>query len=316
MSVPFAAVSLDCHPACDQLTREYLSFFQRTQGVTNSTIRARRLVVGAFLQRGLKHSCTSAELDRLDPCAIHDYVIENAVGPRSARKQIVSGLRSFLKFLQINGYISKSLVDAVPIIHIPREERVPRGVPWADVERVLHAPDRATESGRRGYALVSLLAAYGLRIGQAMRLQLSDVHWSTGTICFAAQKGGKPLRLPLTADVADALLDYLKDRGPAEFPEFFLSLTKPRRQLGRDYIPSEQFDRYYRNAATHARGTHAIRHSFASRLVQNDIPIKTIADLLGHSSINTTFVYTKVHVEQLRQMSSEWPSDESHREAK
>jgi hypothetical protein len=68
----------------------------------------------------------------------------------------VSGLRSFLKFLHIHSYIARPLVDAVPIIHIPREDRVPRGVPWPDIERLLTVPDRATERGRHGYALPSL----------------------------------------------------------------------------------------------------------------------------------------------------------------
>jgi len=263
--------------------------------------------VGAFIQRALKHQVAPEQLARLHPVTIHDYIIANAAGPRWVRKEIVSGLRSFLKFLHIHSYLPKPLANAVPIIHIPNEERVPRGVPWPEIERLLTAPDRSTESGRRGYAILLLLATYGVRIGQALQMKISDVHWASGTICFAAQKGGKALHLPLTSEVADSLLTYLNDRGPAEFPELFLSLTKPRRPLGKGYIPGDEIARYFQKAGVRAKGSHAIRHSFATRLVQHGTPIKTIADLLGHSCINTTFVYTRVHVEQLRQMSGEWP---------
>ena len=220
-------VALDCHPACDQLTREYLSFLECSQGVTRGTLRKRKHTVGAFIQRALKHQVAPELLARLQPVTIHDYIIANASGPRWARKEIVSGLRSFLKFLHIHSYLPKPLTNAVPIIHLPNEERVPRGVPWPEIERLLTAPDRSTESGRRGYAILLLLATYGVRIGQALQLKISEVHWASGTIRFAAQKGGKALHLPLTSEVADALLTYLNDRGPADFPELFLSLTKP-----------------------------------------------------------------------------------------
>ena len=113
--------------------------------------------------------------------------------------------------------------------------------------------------------------------------------------------------MPLTAGVAEALLAYLNDRSPAEYPYLFLSLTKPRRPLGKGYIPGDEIARYYQKAGVNAKGSHAIRHSFATRLVQHGTPIKTIADLPGPSCINTTFVYTRVDVEQLRQMSGEWP---------
>lgn len=154
---------------------------------------------------------------------------------------------------------------------------------------------------------MSLLAAYGIRIGQALHLKLSVVHWTSGIIRFAAQKGGKPLCFPLTAQITEALFGYLRDRGRAQYDELFLSVTKPHRPLGRDYIPGDEIARYYEQAGLKAKGWHTIRHSFATRLIQEGMPIKTIADLLGHSCINTTFVYSKMDIEQLRKLSSEWP---------
>ncbi len=301
------AVALECHEACDQLARDYLTFLYESQGVTRVTLRSRRRIIGGFIQCGLEHRCAPDQIRELHPSTIHDYVIANAGASRSTRKQIVSGLRSFLKFLHIWGHIGKPLIDAVPIIHIPHDERVPRGLPWPEIEHLLTMPDRSTESGRRGYAILSLLAAYGIRIGQALHLKLSDVHWANGIIRFAAQKGGKPLCFPLTASIAEALFSYLRDRGRAEYDELFLSVTTPHRPLTRDYIPSDEIARYYQQAGLKAKGSHTIRHSFATRLIQEGMPIKTIADLLGHGCINTTFVYTKVNVEQLRKLSSEWP---------
>jgi hypothetical protein len=79
------AVALDCHPACDHLMREYLSFIFRSQGVTRGTLRRRRQFVGALIQNALQHQCSPAQLNDLHPSAIHDYVIAGAKGPRWAR---------------------------------------------------------------------------------------------------------------------------------------------------------------------------------------------------------------------------------------
>lgn len=127
------AVALECHEACDQLARDYLSFLYDSTGVTRGTLRGRRRIIGGFIQCGLKHRCSPDQIRELHSSTIHDYVIASADAPRWTRKGIVSGLRSFLKFLHICGHIAKPLIDAVPIIHIPHDERVPRGLPWPEI---------------------------------------------------------------------------------------------------------------------------------------------------------------------------------------
>jgi integrase len=241
---------------------------------------------------------------------VHDYIIATSQPlSRASRKHLTSGLRSFLRFAHVQGHLGRSLVEAVPVITTRKLDRLPRGIPWEAVQKLLATPDRTTLIGKRDYAILQLLASYGLRIGQAIHLRLSDIDWRQGLIYFPAEKGGKSLCFPLREEVAEALLTYVRDRGSAPFSELFLTVRGQPRPLAVNNHLGSALEGYYRRAGIEpARyGAHPIRHAFATRLMEQGTPLKTIADLLGHRSLETTFLYTKVDVERLRTLAAEWP---------
>lgn len=290
--------------------KEYLEFLRVQQGVSEATITIRRLFVLPFLE-SIGRTAAPSRLAGLSAKRIHDYVIaRSATLRRPSRKHLVSSLRSFLRFAHVRGHLPRDLVNAVPVLATRRLDRVPRGISWEAVQQLLRAPDRSTHAGRRDYAVLLLLATYGVRIGQITRLKRQDIHWNEGVICFTPSKGGKPLTLPLEKPVAHALLDYLrKDRGALPFDEVFLTTRAPRHPLGPGNHLWTSLHTYYCRAGIESsiEGSHAIRHAFATRLLARGTPIKTIADLLGHQSIDTTFMYTKVDLPQLRTLAREWP---------
>lgn len=297
-------------PSHCKLINEYLEFLQNHQGLAKATVHIREIYVSPFLS-ALKIT-TPEELSTLSPSRIHDYVIKTAkLMNRASRKHLVSSLRSFLRFSHIKGLHKQNLVEAVPVISTPRLDRVPRAIPWESVQRLLHAPDRRSRAGRRDYAILQLLATYGLRIGQVTTLKLNDINWQKGLISFSSSKRGRPLCLPLTPEVAQALLSYLRIRGKAPFPEVFLTLNRPPKPIGENNHLNFAMANYYTRAGIHSstKGSHAIRHAFATRLMEQEVPIKTIADLLGHRCINTTFIYTKVDLKHLRLLAREWPEE-------
>jgi len=180
---------------------------------------------------------------------------------------------------------------------------------WEDVQKLLAAPDRRTLVGKRDYAILRLVASYGLRIGQAIHLRVRDIDFRQQLIHFPAEKGCKPLSFPILEEVAEALLGYLRERGDAPTDEVFLTVRGTRRPLGINNHLGSALKSYFLRAGIRATryGAHPIRHAFATRLMQQGTPIKEIADLLGHRSIETTFLYTKVDVDRLRRLSVEWP---------
>jgi integrase len=149
-----------------------------------------------------------------------------------------------------------------------------------------------------------------VRIGQAIKLRLQDIKWREGVIHFQPSKWGNPLCFPLYPEVADALLAYIqKTRGRVPYPEVFLTIFGKPRPVSNSNSFYHSLKKCYRRAGIDhtANGAHAIRHAFATRLMEHGTPIKTIADLLGHKSISTAFIYTKVDLKHLRLLAYEWP---------
>lgn len=303
VSDPVSSVSL--------LVESYLAFLRDTQGVSEATVVLRRQFIRPFLNH-LGQEGKLPDFAHLAPSVIHDYVIK-ASPPltRASRKHLVSALRSFFRFAHIRGYVARNLVDAVPIIATRKLDRLPQGIPWDDVQKLLATPDRSTPCGRRDYVIMQLLATYGVRIGQATHLHLNDIDWHGRVIHFRREKGCKPLCLPLKPDVAEAILQYLRfDRGKAEFSEVFLTHQGPSKPLSVNNHLYCALKRYYRLAGIKLPRraiSHTIRHAFATRLMEQGMSIKSIADLLGHRSIDNTFLYTKVDAERLRTLAVEWP---------
>lgn len=296
-----------CDGSCkSKMVREYLDFLRNHRGLTEDTIRIRKNHVVSFL-KPLRLQNDSENIGKILVKEIHDYVIKTAkLMNRPSRKHLVASIRSFLKFCHLKGYVERDITEAVPSIGFPKLGSIPRGIPWESVEKLLTVPDRETHSGRRTYAVLQLLATYGVRIGQVTNLKLQDINWREGSIHFRPSKGGNPLCLPLYPDVADALLTYIRvTRGKAPYQDVFLTVDK-QVPLRTGAVLSNSMRRCFRSAGI-AASAHAIRHAFATRLMEHETPIKTIADLLGHKSIVTTFIYTKVDLKHLRLVAYEWP---------
>jgi len=289
-----------------ELLSEYLNFLCSHRGLAKNTVYFRRNDVTSFLQ-SLRLQNDLVDIGKISANQIYAYIIKAAKPMnRSSRRHLVASIRCFLKFCHLKGYVQRDLTEAVPVIGNLKLGSVPRCIPWESVEKVLAVPDRETHGGRRIYAILQLLATYGVRIGQVTKLRLQDINWREGSIYFQPSKWGNPLCLPLYPEVADALLAYIREtRGKAPYPEVFLTVDKTR-PLENARSLSSSMKLCFRNAGI-AASAHAIRHAFATRLMERETPIKTIADLLGHKSISTTFIYTKVDLKHLRLVAYEWP---------
>ena len=275
-----------------QLLESYLEFLRKGQGVSEATVVLRRLHVTPFL-RSLEKQGTISNLRALASSVVPDYIIETSQPlSRAARKHLTSGLRSFLRFAQVQDYLGRSLVEAVPVITTRKLDRLPRGIPWEAVQKLLATPDRKTLIGKRDYAILQLLASDGVRIGQAIHLRLSDIDWRQGLISFSGEKGGKSLCFPLREEVAEALLTYVRDRGSAPFSQLFLTVRGQPRPLAVNNHLGSALEGYYRRAGIQPPryGAHPIRSEDTVRAGQYEkivaIPLKrTPRVMLGYLEI-------------------------------
>lgn len=220
-----------------------------------------------------------------------------------------SSLRSFLRYCALHGHTRDDFSGLIPRVRSYRHASLPRGVEDSALERVLRLIARDTANGARDYAVMLLLMAYGVRAISACRLLLEDIDWPQAKIRFRAHKGGKEVIVPLIDAVGEAIIQWLRHRDPrTPYREVFLSTKAPHAPISSLAI-SNVVRTLMHKAGIHqpGRGSHSLRHSWAIRALQNDQPIKAIADVLGHRYIDTTYIYAKADLKMLRQVAMPWP---------
>jgi site-specific recombinase XerD len=231
---------------------------------------------------------------------------------RSARRSMQAALRTFLRFCLYQGYVQRPLEHAVPTWRTYKLATVPRGLTDEQALKTLRGIDRNSNVGRRDYAICQLLYTYGVRGGQVRALRHEDIDWAHNQILFRASKHGKDSLLPLIAQVGESLLEYLKIARPrSQDPHVFLTSRAPYHAFVRSNSLSAIVERHLRKAGIEisSKGAHAFRHGFATRMLQEGHSLKAIADVLGHRHLGTTFIYTKVDFNSLRQVALRWPKE-------
>ena len=231
----------------------------------------------------------------------------NRLGP-STRRSPVTATRAFLRFLVTCGVVPAGIDGAVPTIRQWTHAALPRAIAAEDVERVLAAVDVTRPSGLRDRAILLLLIRLGLRAGEVAALAVNDVDWHNGTVRVAG-KGGRERRLPLPADVGEALVAALRSRPRTSPPDvIFATARPPYRHFSGRYVTGVAKRALRRAGVTVPRpGAHVFRHTFASQMVRRDVPMKTVADLLGHARLRTTTIYAKLDREALAAIALPWP---------
>lgn len=290
----------------------YLKWMRDYQHASEGTLEIRCHSITQFL-KWLGPDAIPEGLLRLSSDRIEDFFISYARSMgRSARRSMQSALRTFLRFCLHQGYIEKSLEHAVPTLRTYKLATVPRGLTDTQAQQVLRCINRNSHVGRRDYAIVLLLYTYGVRGGQVRALRLEDINWEQNQILFKALKHGKDSRLPLLPEVGESILDYLQNSRPScTYPHIFLTCRAPYHPLPNPNSLSAIVGRYIQTAGIEipSKGAHAFRHCFATRMLYKGHSLKAIADVLGHRHLGTTFIYTKVDFNALRQVALEWPEE-------
>jgi len=290
----------------------YLEWMRHYQHAADGTLQVRSHSVTQFLQ-WLGPEATPEGLSRLTAQRIEAFFLSYAQSMgRSARRSMQSALRTFLRFCLQQGYIKRALDRAIPTLRTYKLATVPRGLSDPQAQKVLRGINRNSHAGRRDYAIVQLLYTYGVRGGQVRALRLEDIDWAQNQILFPACKNGKASRLPLMARVGEGLLDYLQNSRPSySSPHVFLTCRAPYHPLAHPTALSAIVERHIRAAGIElpSKGAHAFRHGFATRMIHQGHSLKAVADVLGHRHLSTTFLYTKVDFNALKQVALPWPQE-------
>jgi site-specific recombinase XerD len=304
--------SLLHHEIHHPLLETYLAWMAHYQHAAAGTLELRAQYLTVFL-RWLGPQATPQGLATLTPDGVEAFFLAYAqkVGG-AARRSMQATLRTFFRFCLYQGYLHAPLDLAVPTLRTYKLASVPRGLTDAQAQQVLKAVNRKSCVGSRDYAILQLLFTYGVRGGQVRALRLEQIDWTRNQILFESAKRGKASLLPLTPEVGESLLDYLQhSRFPSPYPQVFLTTRAPYRPLPRSSTLAAIVDRSIRAVGIDIphKGAHVFRHAFATRMLQQGQPLKAIADVLGHRYLGTTFIYTKVDFNSLKQVALDWPEE-------
>jgi site-specific recombinase XerD len=244
-------------------------------------------------------------LDQMQPADLSAFVISLHRLAAKSVSRIVSDLRSFLRFLLLRGILQRDLSPVLPKIRIPQDATIPSVWDPELVVRLLDVVDRGSPRGKRDYAILLLACRLGLRAADIRALRLDDLNWEAATIEIAQSKTLAPLCLPLTEEVGEALIDYLKSGRPqTAHREVFLTLVPP-------FAPFENGNLYHivtywrqlagiRFRTKQRHGLHSLRHTLATQLLREQTPFHVISEILGHATTASTLIYAKADVEALR----------------
>jgi integrase len=227
-------------------------------------------------------------------------------------------MRSFLRFLTMRGTLQQDLSAELPKIRVPRDAKIPSVWEQELVVRLLEAVDRSSAKGKRDYAILLLACRLGMRVGDIRTLKLEQIRWDDSIIEVTQSKTGAALRLPLTNEVGEALIDYLKSGRPqTAHREVFLKANPPFDPFKGNNL--HHIVTYWRLLGgirfrtAQKRGIHSLRHTLATRLLEKGTPLTTIAEILGHTSLESTRIYAKANVEALRSVALD-PEEMNHAE--
>ncbi len=223
-------------------------------------------------------------------------------------KYMATAIRMFLRFLGAEGKCRAGLEHAIPTFANWRLSTLPRYLSAPDVERVIVACDDRTETGARDRAIILFLARLGLRSGDILGLRLNDIDWTQGSFVVSGKSIWES-NLPLTQEVGDALLTYLRCRPALDTDKVFLRVVAPIRPLGGPATVGAIVRRALERAGVEAptQGAHLLRHSAATEMLRQGVSLQDIQTVLRHRFIETTTIYAKVDVGLLKQVAQPWP---------
>lgn len=226
---------------------------------------------------------------------------------RGAAKQTTTALRSLLVYLHLTGEIDGPLAGSVPSVAGWRLTGLPRGLEPNQVQALLASCDRDTANGCRDFAILTMLVRLGARAGEVAALSLDDVNWRAGEIIVRG-KGDRCERLPLPADVGEAVSVYLRDRRPPGVQEraLFLRVKAPQGSLTSSAV-SSIVAAAARRAGLGVVGAHRLRHTVATEMLRAGASLPEIGQVLRHRHMSTTAIYAKTDREALREIARPWP---------
>jgi integrase/recombinase XerD len=286
--------------------RIFEEWMRRERGLVEATIQDYLRAAAHFLF-WLAGSGTT--LDAITAADIDDAIAsEHRRGAWSRRTihDYAQRLKAFFLFAEAYGWCRVGMAAGIMAPRFMADETVPKGIKRDDVLRLLGSVQGDGPAEKRDCAILMLFVAYGLRAGEVAGLRLDDLDWENEIIRVRCPKPGRTNVWPLSLDVGNAILRYMREARPSGLGRsLFFTSHAPIRPVGRKTLGKIIRDRLAGiGIVTGRRGTHALRHAAAQHLLDQGMSMKVIGDFLGHRDPSSTTIYAKVNLAALREVAA------------
>jgi site-specific recombinase XerD len=291
--------------ASDVLLARYANYEATERGLSARTIDRNMRALRPFVESRMSDG--RHELEALTAGEITSFVVDQTRRDPRSVPHLVTALRSLLRYLHVAGLTPVGLATAVPTLARWKLAGLPKALPAGQVAALLASCDPKTEVGQRDAAILTVLSRLGLRIGEVAGLRLEDIDWPNGELAVTG-KGHRTERLPLPADVGQAIVSYLTGWRPKTCArQVFLCACAPHGPMSRNTV-TNVVARAARRTGLGVMHAHRLRHSAATAMLTAGASLAEIGQVLRHQHTLTTTIYAKVDVGSLRTVARGWPS--------
>ena len=293
------------HPLTGSVGKEIEKFLLYMKSIRRSaiTIKDHRMYLSRF----------NSFLDKEGIASVQDIEEHHIIKFRNGYKlrTCIGSLHVFMKYLYENHVIQKDFEYVLKGVSVRRKERIPSYYSKEEVVKIETSVNVSSAVGKRNYAVLLLATRLGLRASDISELKFENIHWKENVIRLTQFKTGKPIELPLLADVGNAILDYLKNgRRKSDSHNVFLSERAPYRPMSRSSI-NNAVSCLVKGSGVDTRhrhhGPHSMRHSLACCLLEDGTSYPVISESLGHANTEVTMNYLRIDLNSLMKCALDVP---------
>lgn len=294
------------------LLADFESYLVKQRGLSPRTIPHALGFANRFLDHRFgKGMIDLACLRAADITSFMQHVLTRRTPYRD--KTMTTHLRTFFQYLFARGVTTTNLALSIPKAAQRWGARLPRHLSPDEVEAILASVRANPRHGARDYTMLLIMARLGLRAAEVIAIQLDDIDWRAGELLVRG-KGKRHDRVPISAEVGEALSRYLREeRGPTSCRGVFVTHRAPHRAFKDGQIVNavlkDALAATGQKPVTPYVGSHLLRHSLATRLVNAGASLDEVGDVLRHRSRMSTMIYARLDIDGLRSIAQPWPSE-------
>jgi integrase/recombinase XerD len=285
--------------------KNFIYFLEVERGVSVNTVRSYSRDLKKFVEFLARKNKDLSSATREDIIAFLMQLKDAGLNPSSIARNLAA-LKTFWKFLVAEQIVGENIAS---LVESPKTwKTIPDVLTKEEIERLLEAPKGRRLSSHRDRAILEIMYASGLRVSEVTELKRADVNVASGYVkCFG--KGGKERIVPFGEAASKAITKYLESGGAAlseKYKEEHLFLSKLGRKLSRQSL-WKMIQKYALISGIKKHITpHTLRHSFATHLLEGGADLRGVQEMLGHSDISTTQIYTHISSEKLKKVHAEF----------